>query len=100
MSNDDISIETTRHIAYLARLALDESEVREYAGQLSAILKHAEDIASLDLGGVAPMRHTLSVVNIMRDDEVRPSLDREEVLSSAPDAQASMFLVPKIVGEE
>jgi aspartyl-tRNA(Asn)/glutamyl-tRNA(Gln) amidotransferase subunit C len=63
------------------------------------ILDHAEDVAALDLEGVEPTAHPLPLANVLRDDEVRPSLDREEVLAQAPAAEDGRFRVPRILGE-
>ncbi|KJF16463.1 MULTISPECIES: Asp-tRNA(Asn)/Glu-tRNA(Gln) amidotransferase subunit GatC [Acidithrix] len=100
MSADKISSNETRHIAHLARLALSEAEIEDFTGQLAAILEHAKDIESLNLDDVAPTRHALPIKNVMRSDEVRKSVNREEVLRMAPETQANMFLVPKIIGED
>jgi aspartyl-tRNA(Asn)/glutamyl-tRNA(Gln) amidotransferase subunit C len=100
MSADKISSNETRHIAHLARLALSEAEIEDFTGQLAAILEHATEIESLNLDDVAPTRHALPIKNVMRSDEVRPSVNREEVLRMAPETQANMFLVPKIIGED
>ncbi len=99
MSTEEISVEETRHVAHLARLAISDDEATMYARQLSAILTHARDIAALDIASVEPTRHAVAVKNITRADEVVPSLDRSEVLAAAPRAEANMFSVPRILGE-
>ena len=86
-------------MATLARLDLSDEELEQFTGQLAAILDHAEDVAALDTEGVEPTAHPLPLRNVLRDDTVRPSLDRDEVLSQAPDAQDNMFRVPRILGE-
>ena len=100
MSSDEITVEETRHVAHLARLAISDSEAQMYARQLSAILTHARDIAALDISDVEPTRHAVAVKNVTRADEITPSLDRAEVLSAAPRTEANMFSVPKILGED
>lgn len=87
------------HVARLARLALTDSEVDEFTGQLSVILEHAADVAALDIADVEPTAHPLPLVNVLRDDVVRPSLDRAEVLAAAPDEAEDRFRVPKILGD-
>ncbi|CAG4919434.1 unnamed protein product [Acidithrix sp. C25] len=79
---------------------MSEAEIEDFTGQLAAILEHAKDIESLNLDDVAPTRHALPIKNVMRSDEVRKSVNREEVLRMAPETQANMFLVPKIIGED
>lgn len=86
------------HVANLARLALTEEEIDVFTRQLAAVLDHAADVASLDTSGVPPTAHPLPLVNVLRDDEVRPCLDREEVLGQAPAAEAGRFRVPPVLG--
>lgn len=94
-----ISREDVEHVAALARLALTPEEVETLTGELGVILDHADDVASLDLEGVPPTAHPLPLENVLRPDEVQPSLDRGEVLAQAPDAEDGRFRVPRIMGE-
>ena len=87
------------YVARLARLALTDDELDTYAEQLAAVLDHAAEVAALDTSGVEPTAHPLPLRNVLRDDEVRPSLDRAEVLSQAPAAEDGRFRVPRILGE-
>jgi aspartyl-tRNA(Asn)/glutamyl-tRNA(Gln) amidotransferase subunit C len=82
------------HVARLARLRLTEEEVERMTGELSGILDHIERIAELDLDGVEPTSHVVSLENVLRPDEPRPSLARERALSGAPDAGEAGFRVP------
>ena len=86
-------------MARLARLALSEEELDRYTVQLAAVLEHAADVEALDTSGVPPTAHPLELLNVLRADEVRPSLDREEVLAMAPEAEDGRFRVPRILGE-
>lgn len=97
---DRISRDDVAHVAHLARLELSDDELDTYTEQLGAILDHAQDVAALDTSGVAPTAHPLPLENVLRDDVVRPSLDRDEVLSQAPAAEGAFFRVPRILGEE
>jgi aspartyl-tRNA(Asn)/glutamyl-tRNA(Gln) amidotransferase subunit C len=87
------------HVANLARLALSPGEVEQFAEQLTVILEHAQDVAALDLDEVPPTAHPVPLVNVLRPDDVRPSLDRAEVLAQAPAAEDGRFRVPRILGE-
>lgn len=86
-------------VAHLARLALSEEELVEYAAQLQVILEHAERVQALPTDGVDPTSHPLPMVNAFRPDEVGECLDRDLVLSEAPDAFDGQFRVPRILGE-
>jgi len=85
------------HVARLARLALTDDEIEQLTVELGAVLEHAADVASLDLADVPPTAHPLPLRNVLREDEVRPSLDREEVLAAAPAAEDGRFRVPRIL---
>ncbi len=87
------------HVARLARLSLSEEELERFTGQLAQVIEHAEDVAALDLSGVAPTAHPLPVANVLRADEPVPCLEREQVLAAAPDVEDHRFKVPRIVGE-
>lgn len=94
-----ISPDQVRHVANLARLALTDDEVTRLADELGVILDHADDVAALDLEGVPPTAHPIPLENVLRPDEVRPSLDRDEVLAAAPEAEDGRFRVPRIMGD-
>ena len=86
-------------VAKLARLRLSEDELNMFTGQLSDILEHAADLQLLDLEGVEPMARPIPLDKVLRVDEPGPTLDRAEVLASAPDAEDGMFRVPPVLGE-
>jgi aspartyl-tRNA(Asn)/glutamyl-tRNA(Gln) amidotransferase subunit C len=92
--------EEVDHIALLARLDLSPAE-RERAGrELSQILDHFEQLNQLDTEGVEPTSHVFPVVNVLRTDETRPSLPRDEALQNAPEQAGGMFQVPRVVEAE
>jgi aspartyl-tRNA(Asn)/glutamyl-tRNA(Gln) amidotransferase subunit C len=86
-------------VARLARLALSEEELGRYTTQLAAVLEHAADMASLEIEGVPPTAHPFPLANVFREDVPRPCLDRDEVLSQAPDVEDHRFRIPRILGE-
>lgn len=85
------------HVARLARLDLSEDERERMQKELTVILGHADKIQALDLDGVPPTSHALPLVNVLRPDEVRPSLPPEEALANAPEAEDGRFRVPRII---
>ena len=95
-----ISADDVAHVASLARLSLTPEELELFTGQLGDVLDHAADVEALQLDDVEPLAHPLPLVNVVRADEVTPSLDRDEVLSQAPAAEDGQFRVPRILGEE
>jgi aspartyl-tRNA(Asn)/glutamyl-tRNA(Gln) amidotransferase subunit C len=82
------------HVARLARLRLTDEEVERMTGELSGILDHIEKIGELDLEDTAPTAHVVELENVLRPDEPRPSLSREDALAQAPDTDGQGFRVP------
>lgn len=85
------------HVARLARLALSEAELARMQAELSAILAYVDKLRELDVEGVEPTSHAVPLVNVMREDEPRPGLAREEAMANAPDPAGEFFRVPRII---
>lgn len=94
-----ISTDDVRHVARLARLDVTDDEVERFTEQLGDVLDHAADVAALDTVGVPPTAHPVPLVNVLRADAVTSSVDRDEVLAQAPEAEQGRFRVPRILGE-
>lgn len=91
--------EDVAKVAKLARLKLSDAELDQFTEQLGQVLEHANDIAALNLEDVVATAHPFGLINVVREDELRPSLSRDAVLDMAPDAEAGRFAVPRIMGE-
>ncbi len=91
-----ITREDVLHVARLARLELSEEELERMREQLSAILEAVGKVSELDLEGVEPTDHPLDLVNVLAEDEPRPSLPRGEALANAPDPEEGFFGVPAV----
>lgn len=85
------------YVAELARLALSGEDMDRMKAQLPEIVKYVEKISEVDVDGVEPTMHGQKLVNVFREDEVRPSIDREAVLDNAPARHGLEFKLPKIV---
>ena len=85
------------HVARLARLELTEDEQAQMTARLDAILGYMETLNGVDTEGVEPTTTVIPMVSVLREDEVRPSLDREEALANAPDREETFFRVPRII---
>jgi aspartyl-tRNA(Asn)/glutamyl-tRNA(Gln) amidotransferase subunit C len=94
-----LSRSDVEHVAHLARLGLTDDELARLEGQLNHILDQYAVLAQLDTEHIAPTAQTIEVENILREDEVRPSLPREEIIATAPERQGDYFVVPPILGE-
>ncbi len=94
-----ITQKQVEHVAKLARLSLTEEEKSKFTTQLNDILQFAEKLNELDTDQVEPTSHIYPVVNVVREDTVRPSIEREKALVNAPDQKAGLFRVPAVFGE-
>ncbi len=92
-----ITTELIDHISQLSRLRLPEEEKAKMAGDLEGILAYMDTLNTLDTADVEPLSHVFPVKNVLREDEVRPSMDRGALLKNAPAADDEAFLVPKTV---
>jgi aspartyl-tRNA(Asn)/glutamyl-tRNA(Gln) amidotransferase subunit C len=89
-----IEREQVLHVARLSRLRLSDEEIDTLTGELSSVLDHVDKLAEVDIEGVDPTSHVVPLENVLRDDEPRPSLDRDVALSHAPDPHDGAFRVP------
>ena len=94
-----ITREDVEHVAELARLELTSAETEQLIAQLNNILTYFEKLKELDTSDVDPTSHVIPMSNVLRDDEVRPSLDRTMVLQNAPKASHFFFNVPRVIEE-
>jgi aspartyl-tRNA(Asn)/glutamyl-tRNA(Gln) amidotransferase subunit C len=84
-------------VAKLARLRLSEDEKNRFAGQLDQILTHIEQLNKVDTTGVEPTSHAIPIHNAFREDEIKSSFPRDEVLGIAPAEEDGHFKVPRII---
>lgn len=100
MKDPVITLDQVRHVARLAALAVDESDLAALQHDLAAILGHMTELAALDTSGVEPTSHPVDVRALLRVDRVEPSLARADVLAAAPEAHAGAFSVPRVLEAE
>src|SRR2546427_12900793 len=89
-----ITREDVLHVARLATLELTEGEISRLEAQLNDILDAVGKVSELDLSDVPPTSHPLSVVNVFRLDEPRPSLPLDDAFANAPERDGDLFRVP------
>jgi aspartyl-tRNA(Asn)/glutamyl-tRNA(Gln) amidotransferase subunit C len=100
MVSGSLSEDEVRHVAGLARLALDDTEIAALTPQLAAILSYAEQVGEVAADDVEPMTHPLGLADVLRDDVRVEGLSSIEVLAAAPDEHGGRFSVPRIVEED
>ena len=94
MANNDFDI---HYVANLARIALSPDQEARLAAQLGDILGYVKKLEELDVTGVEPMAHAVPLANVLRSDEVQPSIPQAAALVNAPKQANGLFVVPKIV---
>ena len=87
-------------LARLARIELTADELEHLVPQLKVILESVARVSEVAAEDIEPTSHALPLTNVFRDDVLRPSLPREEVLAGAPASELDRFRVPRILGEE
>ena len=84
-------------IAHLARLGIDAEDIPAYARNLSDILAFVEQLETVDTTSVVPLAHPLDALQRLRADEVTESDQREAFQAVAPQTEAGLYLVPKVI---
>ena len=92
-----LTSEEVFRIARLARIELSAAESDSTREQLNGILGFIEQLQSVDTAGIAPMAHAVDVVQRLRADAVSETDQREKFQSVAPDIDAGLYLVPKVI---
>ena len=96
----NISRDEVAHLARLARLAVTEDELTLFAGQLDVILQSVATVGEVAADDIPPTSHAVPLVNVFRQDVVRPGLTQAQALAAAPATEDGRFRVPRILGEE
>jgi len=92
-----LSREEVLHIARLARLGISEAEVEKAREQLSNILENFEVLQQVDTSGVLPTTQSITLQNVMKDDEASASLPRTQILANAPQKEEDFFRVRAVL---
>lgn len=89
--------EDVRHIAMLARISLTDKEIEMLGRQLSDIVEYIGQLKEIDTKDIEPTSHVIPLNNVCREDLIRPSLPRHDMLRNAPDSNERFYIVPKII---
>jgi aspartyl-tRNA(Asn)/glutamyl-tRNA(Gln) amidotransferase subunit C len=84
-------------LAHLSRLQFNEEEKSAIKNDLQRMIAFVEKLNELDLGNVKPLLHMSDEVNVLREDEIKGSISREEALKNAPLHDGQFFKVPKVI---
>jgi len=94
MEVNDVMIDK---LAHLARLHFTAEEKKEIGKDLHKMIAFVEKLGELNLDGVQPLLHISEEVNVLRDDEIKGSISREQALKNAPLHDGQFFKVPKVI---
>lgn len=86
-----------KKIAHLARLGIEESQIEHYAQDLSKVLDLMTQMSQTDTRDVKPMAHPLDQIQRLRPDSVSETNQRENFQAIAPQTEAGLYLVPKVI---
>jgi aspartyl-tRNA(Asn)/glutamyl-tRNA(Gln) amidotransferase subunit C len=92
-----IPISEVEKIAVLSRLSFSDEEKKKYQHHLEDVLLAAQKLSELDTQNVAPTAHIQGVKNVLRPDDVQPSMDNDLLTANAPEKDNGCFIVPKVV---
>ncbi|MBI3140538.1 MAG: Asp-tRNA(Asn)/Glu-tRNA(Gln) amidotransferase subunit GatC [Rhodocyclales bacterium] len=92
-----LSLDQVRRIAHLARIELAPGEAEQTRDQLNGIFTLIEQMQAVDTAGVAPMAHARDVAQRLREDRVTETDRREAFQQVAPEVEAGLYLVPKVI---
>jgi aspartyl-tRNA(Asn)/glutamyl-tRNA(Gln) amidotransferase subunit C len=92
-----LTLDEVKRVAQLARIAVDEHESQTVLAQLSGIFRMIEQMQAVDTSNVEPMPHAQDIVSRLRDDKVTEADQHALFQSIAPQVEAGLYLVPKVI---
>tara|TARA_S200000501_G_scaffold340188_1_gene348533 strand:+ start:369 stop:662 length:294 start_codon:yes stop_codon:yes gene_type:complete len=94
-----ITSDEVKKVAQLARLQLNESEIKKHAQQLEKILDYIKQLEKINTENIPCTTRAIEVVNVLRKDDKKDYENSEEILELAPSREENFFKVPKIISE-
>ena len=95
-----IDPELVKHVAYLVRLGITDEEAQAFSQQFTAIIDYFQRLNEVDTSQTTPATQLTANRSVMRADEARPSMDREDFLKNVPHHEGGFVKVPTVLGEE
>lgn len=92
-----LTLEQVRRIAQLARIEISDAEAKSTLGQLNGIFSLIEEMQAVDTTGVEPMAHAQDLAQRLRADAVSETNRRDDYQAVAPETEAGLYLVPKVI---
>lgn len=92
-----LKLDDVRRAAHLARIAIDDAEAEATLAQLDRVFSMIGQMQAVDVSGIEPMAHAQDLMLRLRDDLVTEGNQRELFQSVAPETEAGLYLVPKVI---
>ena len=93
----EVNEQLIENLANLARLRFTETETQSFKTDLQKMITFVEQLKQVDTTGVAPLLHMSETRNVLREDEIKGSISRDEALKNAPQKDSQFILVPKVI---
>ena len=94
MKLDNIKL---KELAHLARLEFSDEELIDIGNDLKKIIEFCDQLKSVDTEGIAPLIYLSDEINVLRDDQIKHGLKKEDALKNAPASDSDYFKVPKVI---
>ena len=95
-----IDADMVKHVAFLVRLGIQEDEAQDFSHQFTAIIDYFHLLNEVDTRNVKPACETSNTRSVMRPDEVRPSMPRQDFMKNVPHQNGAFVQVPLVFDEE
>jgi aspartyl-tRNA(Asn)/glutamyl-tRNA(Gln) amidotransferase subunit C len=95
-----IDTKTVKHVAQLVRLGISEEQAQKFSAQFSSIIGYFNMLNEVDTKDVISASDVANEENVLREDVVQPSMDREEFLKNAPQSERGYVRVPTVLGDD
>ncbi|WP_262963678.1 Asp-tRNA(Asn)/Glu-tRNA(Gln) amidotransferase subunit GatC [Methylobacter psychrophilus] len=92
-----LTADDVNKIAHLARLGIEKQDIESYAKDLSGILDLMTQMSELNTDDVEPMAHPMDQAQRLRADMATEQNNREKFQAIAPQVEAGLYLVPKVI---
>lgn len=92
-----LTADDVKKIAHLARLGIEQQDIGSYTKDLSGMLDLMTQMSDLDTDGIEPMAHPMDQAQRLRADAVTEQNHREKFQAIAPQVEAGLYLVPKVI---
>lgn len=92
-----LSAEEIKRLAHLARIAVTDTEIAAVIPPLNSVFALIEEMQAVDTSSIEPMSHPQDLTLRLRDDVVTESNHREAFQKIAPQVEAGLYLVPKVI---